>query len=117
MVVDAADPESRSAGSFFTNPVVEAAAAAGVAARAGARPPQWPQPDGRVKLSAGWLIERAGFAKGTTRGAVGISRKHALALVARDGATTAALLALAAEIQAGVRDRFGVALEPEPVIV
>ena len=113
MVVDPADPESRSAGSFFTNPIV----AADVAARLPADAPRWPQPDGRVKLAAAWLIERAGFAKGHTEGAVGISRKHALALVNRGGASAAELLALARKIQAGVAAAFGVALEPEPVIV
>ncbi|HUJ62715.1 MAG TPA: UDP-N-acetylmuramate dehydrogenase [Kofleriaceae bacterium] len=110
MVIDPGDPESRSAGSFFTNPIV-----AGELAPAGA--PSWPQPDGRVKLSAAWLIERAGFAKGHARGRAAISRKHALALVNRGGATAAELLALAREIQDGVRDRFGIELSPEPVIV
>jgi UDP-N-acetylmuramate dehydrogenase len=111
MVLDPADPESRSAGSFFTNPIVDAATAARIGG------PQWPQPDGRVKLSAAWLIEHAGFAKGDTRGRVGISRKHALALVNRGGATTGELLALATEIQDRVREAHGVALCPEPVIV
>jgi UDP-N-acetylmuramate dehydrogenase len=110
MVVDAADPESRSAGSFFTNPIVDASLAVPGA-------PQWVQPDGRVKLSAGWLIERAGFQKGYTVGRVGISRKHALALVNRGGATAAELLALAAEIVDGVEARLGIRLTPEPVIV
>jgi UDP-N-acetylmuramate dehydrogenase len=113
MVVDPADPESRSAGSFFTNPLVDPATAAGL----GPEAPRWPQPDGRVKLSAGWLIERAGFAKGYRRGAVGISNKHALALVHRGGGTTAELLALAREIQDRVRERLGVELTPEPVLV
>ena len=117
MVVDPTDPDSKSAGSFFTNPIVDAHDAAAIAERAGAAPPQWPQPDGRVKLSAAWLIERAGFAKGTVRGRVGISTKHALALVNRGGATTAELLALAHEIQAGVLARLGARLEPEPVIL
>jgi UDP-N-acetylmuramate dehydrogenase len=110
MVLDPADPESRSAGSFFTNPIVEPA-------RVPDGAPQWPQPDGRVKISAAWLIERAGFAKGYTRGRVGISKKHALALVNRGGATSAELLALAREIQDGVRARLGIELVPEPVIV
>ena len=117
MVVDPADPDSKSAGSFFTNPIVDAHDAAAIAERAGATPPQWPQPDGRVKLSAAWLIERAGFAKGTVRGRVGISTKHALALVNRGGATTAELLALAREIQNGVAATLGARLEPEPVIL
>jgi UDP-N-acetylmuramate dehydrogenase len=113
MVIDAADPESRSAGSFFTNPVVELANAARVPTEA----PRWAQPDGRVKLSAAWLIEHAGFAKGYASDGVGISNKHALALVHRGGGTTRALLALATAIQTTVRDRFGIALEIEPVIV
>ena len=113
MVVDPADPDSRSAGSFFTNPIVSLEIAATLPADA----PKWPQPDGRVKLSAGWLIERAGFAKGMQRGTVGISSKHALALVNLGGATTHALLALAHEIVDGVRAKLGVELVPEPVIV
>lgn len=117
MVVDAADPESRSAGSFFTNPIVDGAALAALDTQFGAAMPRWPQPDGMTKLSAAWLIERAGFTKGYTRSTVGISRKHALALVNRGGATAADLLALAREIQAAVRDKLGVQLEPEPVIV
>ncbi|MEO9157337.1 MAG: UDP-N-acetylmuramate dehydrogenase [Kofleriaceae bacterium] len=117
MVVDPADPDSRSAGSFFTNPIASAELAAAVEARAGARPPQWGQPDGRVKLAAAWLIERAGFAKGFTRGRVGISHKHALALVNRGGATASELLAFADDIIAGVESRLGVTLVPEPIIV
>ena len=121
MVVDANDPESRSAGSFFTNPIVDAATAAQVERRAGTVPPQWPQPDGSIKLAAAWLIERAGFAKGYTHaasaGRVGISHKHALALVNRGDASAADLLALADTIIAGVQERLGVILVPEPVIV
>ena len=79
--------------------------------------PRWAAPAGTTKLSAGWLIEHAGFAKGYTVGRVGISRKHALALVNRGGATTGELLALARAIQDGVRARFGVDLIAEPVIV
>ena len=110
MVVDPSDPDSRSAGSFFTNPLVTAKQVPEGA-------PQWPQPDGRIKISAAWLIEHAGFAKGHTAGHVGISRKHALALVHRGGGTTQELLALARSIQDGVRAAFGIALEPEPVFV
>jgi UDP-N-acetylmuramate dehydrogenase len=117
MVIDPTDPESRSAGSFFTNPIVDAATVAALDARFGSKMPRWPQPDGRTKLSAGWLIEQAGFAKGYTVGPVGISKKHALALVNRGGATTAQLLALARQIQDGVRAQLGVDLVPEPVIV
>jgi len=117
MVVDAGDPDSRSAGSFFTNPIVDSATVKRLDKQFGASMPRWPQPDGMTKLSAGWLIERAGFTKGYTVGRVGISTKHALALVNRGGATATELLALATEIVDGVRARLGVALVPEPVIV
>jgi UDP-N-acetylmuramate dehydrogenase len=113
MVLDSADPDTISAGSFFMNPILDPDTVAALRPR----PPAFPQPDGRVKTSAAWLIERAGFAKGYARGRVAISSKHALALVNRGGASTAELLALAREIAAGVRDRFGVQLEPEPTIV
>lgn len=125
MVLDPSDPNRRSAGSFFTNPVVEVAVAAalveqalreGVVERAAAVP-RFATEDGRVKLAAAWLIEAAGFRKGERRGAVGISSRHALALVHHGGGRTHELLALAAEIQAGVRARFGIELRPEPVLV
>ena len=120
MLVTAGDPNRRSAGSFFMNPILESGQAGEVAARAGdegARMPRWPASDGRVKLSAGWLIERAGIAKGLRRGSVGVSSAHALALVHHGGGTTAALIALAHEIQKAVRMRFGVTLVPEPTFV
>ena len=118
MVLRADDPNRRSAGSFFTNPIVDAAAADEVARRAGAlQMPRFPAGPGRVKLSAGWLIEQAGFPRGTRRGPVGISTAHALALVNLGGARTDDLLALAAEIVAAVRDRLGVTLAPEPVLL
>jgi UDP-N-acetylmuramate dehydrogenase len=93
-----------------------------LAARAGdvqPRPPAWPEADGRVKISAAWLIQHAGFDRGRPGpgGRVGISTKHTLALVNRGGARTADLVALAREIAAGVQERFGVALRPEPVFV
>ncbi|HLM51630.1 MAG TPA: UDP-N-acetylmuramate dehydrogenase, partial [Solirubrobacteraceae bacterium] len=117
MVVDPTDPDSVSAGSFFTNPVLDADAFAALVRRAGERPPAFPAPDGRVKTSAAWLIERAGFRRGDGDGPVGLSNKHTLALVNRGGATTAQLVALARELAVGVRDRFGVELRPEPVFV
>lgn len=120
MVIDAetppSDPDRRSAGSFFLNPVVPAALADEIAARAADPMPRWPAGDGRVKLSAAWLIERAGFRKGHARGAVGLSTRHALALVNRGG-TAADLVALAAEIRRAVAAAFGVTLHPEPVFV
>jgi UDP-N-acetylmuramate dehydrogenase len=118
MVVDPDDPESRSAGSFFTNPLVDEDQLAALAARLpGVTFPQYLQVDGRTKLAAAWLIERAGFKKGFTLGRVGISKKHALALVNRGGATTRELLDFAASIQQGVRDRLGIELQLEPIVV
>jgi UDP-N-acetylmuramate dehydrogenase len=117
MVIDPADPDSVSAGSFFTNPILPAPEFDALAQRADAAPPAWPEPDGRIKTSAAWLIERAGFHRGYGNGRVGISTKHTLALVNRGGATTAELMALAREIAGGVQERFGVALHPEPVLV
>jgi UDP-N-acetylmuramate dehydrogenase len=116
MVLDPSDENNRSCGSFFVNPVVSAAHAHELAAAAGASDmPRYPQADGRVKLAAGWLIERAGFAKGTRRGAVGLSTRHALAIVCHAGATARDVFEFAAAIQAGVRERFRVELVPEPV--
>lgn len=118
MVLDPADRDTFSVGSFFTNPVVPVDAVDVVRAAAG-EPPAWPAPDGMVKLSAAWLIERAGFTKGYGDPASGValSGKHTLALTNRGTGTTAALLGLAREIQAGVRAKFGVELHPEPVLV
>jgi len=110
MVLDAADPDTRSAGSFFTNPLVPPEAVP-----AGA--PSYPDVDGQVKVPAAWLIEQAGFAKGAFDGPVGISSKHTLALVNRGGGTTADLLRVARAVRDGVEARFGIALVPEPVIV
>jgi UDP-N-acetylmuramate dehydrogenase len=119
MVIDPADPDSVSAGSFFTNPILDRAGYEALIARAGTglSPPAWPEPDGRIKTSAAWLIERAGFRRGHGNGRVGISTKHTLALVNRGGATTAELMSLASEIAGGVEERFGVSLHPEPVLV
>jgi UDP-N-acetylmuramate dehydrogenase len=117
MVLDAVDPNRRSCGSFFVNPVVSAAHASALQAGVAPQPlPQWPQADGRVKLAAGWLIEQSGFAKGTRRGNVGLSSRHALAIVCHDGAGAADVLAFAEEIRAGVKQRFDVELTPEPVL-
>src|SRR3954468_23230801 len=110
MVLDAADPDTRSAGSFFTNPLLPPDAVP-----AGA--PSYPDVDGRVKVPAAWRIEQAGFAKGAFDGPVGISSKHTLALVNRGGGTTADLLRVARAVRDGVRERFGIELVPEPVIV
>jgi UDP-N-acetylmuramate dehydrogenase len=116
MVLDPADPNRRSVGSFFTNAVLTPEAYAEACVRAGVEIPSYDAPGG-LKVPAAWLIEQAGYAKGYGAGAVGISTRHTLALVNRGGATTAELLALAREIRDGVRDRFGVTLQPEPVFV
>lgn len=113
MVLDAVDHDTWSAGSFFTNPLLDAGQAATLPAEA----PRWEQPDGSVKTSAAWLIERAGFSKGHGDGRVALSGKHPLALTNRGSATTGDLLALAGEVRRGVLDRFGVELVNEPVLV
>ncbi|HKH70910.1 MAG TPA: UDP-N-acetylmuramate dehydrogenase [Vicinamibacterales bacterium] len=117
MVVEANDPDSRSVGSFFMNPVVTNADRERVASLAGERPPGFATIDGRVKIPAAWLIERSGFTKGYVDGAVGISTKHPLALINRGGATAADVLRLARAVKQGVGDRFGVWLRPEPIFV
>ena len=126
MVIDPSDPDTRSVGSFFVNPVLDAGALARVEAAARARcgPDtrvprfRWQAGDGLVKVPAAWLIERAGFGKGYGPGdGARISSKHTLALVNSGSASTASLMALAREIRDGVRDTFGVSLSPEPVLV
>jgi UDP-N-acetylmuramate dehydrogenase len=122
MVLDPADPDTYSVGSFFTNPVLAAGEYAALRARAlgliGTEPSAWLGGDGSVKVSAAWLIERAGFTKGYGgAGGVGISTKHTLALTNRGTGSTAALLDLAREIRDGVRKAFEVELHPEPVLV
>ncbi len=113
MVLDAADHDTWSAGSFFTNPLLDPTDAERLPAEA----PRWPQPDGRVKTSAAWLIERSGFARGHGTGGARISSRHTLALTNRGTATTADLLALAREVRDGVNARFGVELVSEPTLV
>jgi UDP-N-acetylmuramate dehydrogenase len=117
MVLDDGDPDSVSAGSFFVNPVVDGTRVAAIEAAAGERPPRFDAGPDRFKVPAAWLVERAGFAKGFRLGRAGVSRKHALALVNAGGATAREILAVAAAIHRGVRERFGVELEPEPVLI
>jgi len=125
MVYDARDPNRRSAGSFFTNPIVGADQAAEVVAQAlgenlvqsAEEVPQYPLPDGRVKLAAGWLVERAGIKRGLRMGPVGVSSRHALALVHHGGGCTADLIRLAVHLRDTVVLRFGVTLVPEPVFL
>ncbi|WP_288833051.1 UDP-N-acetylmuramate dehydrogenase [uncultured Corynebacterium sp.] len=120
MVLDAADHDTWSAGSFFTNPVVDTAVADTIEAQVGeAGMPRFAQPDGREKLSAAWLIERAGFPRGYPgEGAPArLSTKHTLALTNRGSAAAADIVELAREVRGGVEKRFGVRLVPEPVWV
>lgn len=121
MLLAPEDSESRSCGSFFTNPIVENAHAHALAERLEREGlgtlPQYPAHAGCTKLPAAWLLERAGFVRGFGGEAIGVSRKHTLALVHRGGGSTAELLALARRLRDGVRDRFGVTLEPEPILV
>ena len=115
MVLDPADHDTWSAGSFFTNPVLPELPSA----LHGRQMPSWPQPGGRIKLSAAWLISQAGFERGHAGpgGRVALSGKHSLALTNRGTATTEDLLELAREIQAGVQAAFAVTLAPEPVLI
>ncbi len=122
MLLVEGDEDCRSAGSFFKNPVVSQAEADRIQAVAQRRVPdkalpRYPAPDGQVKLAAAWLVEQAGFHKGYSRGPVGISRKHALAIVNRGGASAADIMALKDEVQARVLEVWGVRLQPEPVFV
>jgi UDP-N-acetylmuramate dehydrogenase len=122
MVLNPGDPDTHSAGSFFTNPVVTAGEFARVEAAAADRGtgqvPRFPAGDGLVKIPAAWLIEHSGFAKGYgAPGPARVSSKHTLALVNAGDATTADLLALAREIVGGVRAAYGVTLTPEPILV
>ena len=116
MVLDEADHDTWSAGSFFTNPILPAARADLLPGDA----PRFPQPDGSVKTSAAWLISRAGFPRGfaVRPGApASLSTKHVLALTNRGGASAEDLLELARVVRAGVEQRFGIALDNEPVLV
>jgi UDP-N-acetylmuramate dehydrogenase len=117
MVLDPADSDTRSVGSFFTNPIVPADTHAKIAASASDRVAGFPSGPGRVKMSAAWLIERSGFGRGHHRGAVGLSSKHTLAIVNRGGASARDVLDFAAQIKRAVIDRFGIWLVPEPAFI
>lgn len=125
MLITPDDPDCRSAGSFFKNPVVtsetfvriEAIAKEQGLIRDDERPPSFPASEGKVKIPAAWLIERAGFQKGYSRGRAGISSKHTLAIINRGEATAREVLELMREIQDRVMQNFNVALAPEPVFV
>lgn len=119
MVLDPADHDTWSVGSFFTNPVVAPEVFAALTAAVDGPVPHYPAPDGRIKLAAGWLVERAGFGKGFPGdGAPArLSRRHALALTNRGTAGSADVIALARRVRDGVRAAFGIELTPEPVLV
>jgi UDP-N-acetylmuramate dehydrogenase len=120
MLIVEGDEDSRSAGSFFKNPVVSATTFERIAEQVrpqGVTPPSYPAENGRVKIAAAWLVEQSGLSKGFSLGPVAISRRHALAIVNRGGAKAQDVLALKNLIQARVRDKFGIELKPEPVFV
>ena len=113
MVLDESDHDTWSAGSFFTNPVITADAAAALPESA----PRFPQPDGSIKTSAAWLIDHAGFDKGYGTGPARLSSKHVLALTNRGDATAQDIITLARAIRERVRTTYGISLDPEPLLV
>jgi len=117
MVLDTGDPNRRSCGSFFVNPIVTITELPRIEAlaRSDHPMPRWPERDGRVKLSAAWLIEHAGFERGHLAGSVGLSSRHTLAIVCHDGARASEVVAFARSLRARVEERFGIRLVPEPV--
>lgn len=117
MLLDNCDPDCRSAGSFFKNPVIPEDQAHRIEFLSRKAPPRYPAGEGRVKIPAAWLIEQAGFTRGFALGKVAVSTKHTLALVNRGGATAGEILALAAQIRSAVEKKFGIVLEREPVLV
>jgi UDP-N-acetylmuramate dehydrogenase len=120
MLIVPGDEDCRSAGSFFKNPVLSETQFKDLAERAKSRGleiPSYPALDTQRKVSAAWLVEHSGFTKGYAAGAAGISHKHALALINRGNAHASDIIALKDEIQHGVQQTWGIALEPEPVFV
>ena len=117
MVIDVNDPNSRSAGSFFKNPVISNEEFSKLKQRFGDPIPNFPAGDGSVKVPAAWLIEKSGFAKGFILGKAGISTNHTLAIINRGGATAAEIFSLKNMIQEGVFEKFSIELVPEPVFV
>lgn len=120
MLLTPGDPDARSAGSFFKNPVLSENEFESLKRKASARGleiPNYPALAAHRKVSAAWLVEQSGFAKGYGNGHVGISRKHALAIINRGGATAAKVVELKNEIQAVVQQQWGIQLEPEPVLL
>lgn len=120
MLLDAGDPDSHSAGSFFKNPVLpeeQYIDLERIVTRRGLRIPNYPALAAQRKVSAAWLVEQAGFGRGFVRGPVGISSKHSLAIINRGGARAADVVALKRDIQRSVADQFGIALQAEPVFI
>ncbi len=122
MVIDPDDPDSRSAGSFFVNPLLTESEFERLRTRVAdqggeASVPSFPAPGGRIKVPAAWIIEHAGFEKGLVSASVGLSTKHSLAIINRGGATAAEIRRLAELIQSEVKEKFGVELEAEPRIL
>ena len=117
MVVDPADPDTRSVGSFFINPVVDPARYADLDSRAAGEVPGFVLSDGQVKIPAAWLIEQSGFKRGYRDGAVGLSAKHPLAIINRGAAASRQIVALAGAIKRRVIDRFGIWLRAEPSFI
>ena len=117
MLIQPGDPDCRSVGSFFKNPVVDEDVFNRVTADAGVQPPRFPSSSGKIKIPAAWLIEQAGMSKGFSLGPAGISSKHTLAVINKGGATAEDVIKLAREIRRRVHDRFGIQLAVEPVFV
>jgi UDP-N-acetylmuramate dehydrogenase len=115
MLITPGDPDCRSAGSFFKNPVIPREVFYRIAAGAAASVPHYPAGEGQVKIPAAWLLDQAGFHKGYAKGRAGISSRHTLALINRGEASASEVLALRDEIIAGVLAKFEIQLEPEPV--
>lgn len=120
MLIVEGDADCRSAGSFFKNPVVGVEMLERTAVAVGmdeSKVPHWPAGEGRIKLPAAWLLEQAGFVKGYGDGPAAISTRHTLALTNRGGATCADIERLQEQIVSAVKERFGIALEREPVLL
>jgi UDP-N-acetylmuramate dehydrogenase len=117
MLIVEGDPDCRSAGSFFKNPVVSAEHFARIGAAYAEPVPHYPAPEGQIKLPAAWLVDQAGFHKGYALGSAGISSRHTLALINRGNAKAADILELRDRIVAAVEQRFSIRLEPEPVFL
>jgi UDP-N-acetylmuramate dehydrogenase len=125
MVIDPSDPDTRSAGSFFKNPIIsttefsalETKARTAGLVQAEESVPHYPADNAQIKVPAAWLLERAGFAKGYTRGNVGLSSKHSLSIINRGDARASEVVELMREIQSRVQARFGLALQPEPILL